>query len=180
MFSSTTGAGATNTTCLCLDFLKSDFLETSSAFLTKIENTNKKYTNAISNKIKCGNYINHLSLLKDELNLNIIVDKTSIEIASDEGKTLFMVTDIIIDYRHKKFIISSLKPYLLSNINIISYIADMLQASKTRNSVDSPTVTGLRTGRGQRLLLSVENRLYNVEARPRYPPGITDEKNKLF
>lgn len=75
----------------------------------------------INNKIKCGNYINHLSLLKDELNLNIIVDKTSIEIASDEGKILFMVTDIIIDYRHKKFIISSLKPYLLSNINIISY-----------------------------------------------------------
>lgn len=66
------------------------------------------------------------------------------------------------------------------NINIISYIADMLQASKTKNSVDSPTITGLRTGRGQRLLLSVENRLYNVEARPRYQPGITDEKNKLF
>ena len=69
---------------------------------------------------------------------------------------------------------------IMYNINIISYIADMLQASKTKNSVDSPTITGLRTGRGQRLLLSVENRLYNVEARPRYQPGITDEKNKLF
>ena len=56
----------------------------------------------------------------------------------------------------------------------------MLQASKIRNSVGSPTVTGLRTGRGQRLLLAVENRLYNAKTRPRYQPGITDEKNKHF
>lgn len=56
----------------------------------------------------------------------------------------------------------------------------MLQVSKTRKSVGSPTVTGLKTGRGQRLLLAVENRLYNAETRPRYQPEITDEKNKLF